>query len=79
LLVVWAASPPGVIQERLLRRHTAPDEDDLSDADWLVYLDLRRKAEPIRRPHVVVNTATDFDTLLAHLLSRIQSEADAAS
>jgi predicted kinase len=76
LLVVWAASPPAVIQERLLRRHIAPDENDLSDADWLVYLDLRRRAEPIRRAHVVVNTSTDFDTLLEHLLNRVQSESD---
>jgi predicted kinase len=76
LLVVWAASPPRVIEERLLRRHTAPEDDDLSDADWPIYLELRRKAEPIRRPHVVVNTATDFDTLLGNLLSRVRSEAD---
>ena len=41
------------MQERLLRRRESPDEDDLSDADWLVYLDLRRRAEPIKRPHVV--------------------------
>jgi predicted kinase len=79
LLLVWAASPPGVIQERLLRRHAAPDEDDLSDADWLVYLDLRRRAEPIRRPHVVVNTATDFDTLLGNLLSRVRADDEAES
>jgi predicted kinase len=79
LLVVWAASPPGVIQDRLLRRHAEPDEDDLSDADWLVYLDLRRKAEPIRRPHIVVNTAADFGTLLERLLRRVQDESDSPS
>ncbi|MGI9149532.1 MAG: AAA family ATPase [Chloroflexota bacterium] len=70
LLIVWATCPPGVVQQRLLRRREAPDENDLSDADWLVYLDMRRRAEPIRRPHVVLNTDTDFDTLLQSILSR---------
>jgi predicted kinase len=79
LLIVWATCPPGIVQERLLRRHQAPDEDDLSDADWLVYLDLRRKAEPIRRPHVVLNTATDFDTLLRHVLRRVSADDDDAA
>jgi predicted kinase len=79
LLIIWATSPPGVIQERLLRRHESHDDEDQSDADWLVYLDLRRKAEPIRRPHLVVNTAVDFDTLLRHLLSGVDRETDAPS
>lgn len=78
LLIVWTACPPGIVQERLLRRREAPDEDDLSDADWLVYLDLRRKAEPIRRPHLVLNTATDFDSLLRSVLSRVRNGDDAA-
>jgi predicted kinase len=76
ILIIWAACPPGMVQERLLRRRDARDEDDLSDADWLVYLDLRRKAEPIRRPHVIVNTATDFNTLLQSVLSRVSNGDD---
>jgi predicted kinase len=71
LLIVWATCPPGVVQERLLRRRTAPDEHDLSDADWGVYLDLHRKAEPIRRPHLVVNTAADTRALLARLAAEL--------
>jgi predicted kinase len=74
LIVIWVTCPPGVVQERLLRRKTAPEEDDLSDADWPVYLDLRRRAEPIRRPHVVINTATDFETLYQRLVDRLQGE-----
>src|SRR5207247_5685077 len=73
LLIVWATCPPGIVQERLLRRREAREEDDLSDADWPVYLELRRKAEPIRRPHIILNTATDFDTLLQRVLSRVSS------
>jgi predicted kinase len=72
LLILWATAPAAVVQERLLRRRLGDDEDDLSDADWAVYLDLRRKAEPIRRPHVVINTAVDTDGLVRLLVDRIR-------
>ena len=70
LLIVWTTCSPRVVQERMLRRRAALDVDDASDADWDVYLDLRRRAEPIRRPHVVVNTATDSGTLIRRLVER---------
>jgi predicted kinase len=74
LLIVWVTCPPPIVQERLLRRHEARDEYDLSDADWSVYLDLRRRAEPIRRPHLVINTSTSFETLYARLVSRLDDD-----
>ena len=73
LVIIWATCPAGVVQERMLRRRQMPDDDDLSDADWTVYLDLRRKAEPIRRPHLVVNTATDLGTTLERLIEQINA------
>ena len=76
LTIVWVTSPPAVVQQRMLRRQERRDDDDVSDADWLVYLDMRRKAEPIRRPHIVVNTATDHETLVRHLINRLRNEAD---
>src|SRR5262249_31771425 len=30
LRIVWVTAPPTVVQERLLRRHTTRDEDDMS-------------------------------------------------
>lgn len=74
LLIVWVTCPPAIVQDRLLRRRTMPDEDDVSDADWSVYLELRRKAEPIRRPHLVINSAADTDALLAALTARVSGE-----
>ena len=53
----------------MLRRRDAIDDDDMSDADWPV-LDMRRRAEPIRRPHSVINTAAGTETLLARLIAR---------
>ena len=75
LLILWIAAPPGVVQERLLRRRERLDEDDVSDADWTVHLELRRKTEPIRRPHIVVNSATDFGTLLGRVLSGLAADS----
>ncbi len=74
LSIIWVTCPPGVVQERLLRRSERRDEDDLSDADWFVYLELRRKAEAIRRRHLVINTATDTETLLRRLVDRLRDE-----
>jgi predicted kinase len=71
LMIIWVACPPGIVQERLLRRKLAPEEEDQSDADWLVYLELRRKAEPIRRPHMVLNTAASGDTFVRRLIDRL--------
>ncbi|MBV9168987.1 MAG: AAA family ATPase [Chloroflexi bacterium] len=69
LIVLWATCPPGVVQERLLRRRDSPDDDDASDANWSVYLQMRRNAEWIRRPHIVINTAADHEVVLERVLS----------
>ena len=71
LAIIWVTCPPSVVQQRLLRRKLREDEDDLSDADWPVFLELRRKAEPIRRAHVVLNTAADYETVLQRLLDTL--------
>jgi predicted kinase len=76
LLIIWAACPAGIVQERLLRRRDAGDDDDLSDADWHVFQNMRRNVEPVRRAHVVMNTATDFETLLQGVLNRERAVAD---
>ena len=72
LAIIWVTCPPNVVQQRLLRRKLREDKDDLSDADWPVFLELRRKAEPIRRAHVVLNTAADYETVLQRLLDTLR-------
>jgi predicted kinase len=69
MVILWTTCPPRVVQQRLLRRQEERDVDDLSDADWSVYLDLRRKAEPIRRPHWVVNTSVDTESTVQRILA----------
>jgi predicted kinase len=74
LAILWATCPPGVVQDRMLRRQQRLDADDVSDANWMVYLDLRRKAEPIRRPHVVINTAVGYETILDRFIAQVRGE-----
>jgi predicted kinase len=75
LAIIWATCAPGVVQERMLRRQQQLDDDDLSDADWFIYLSMRRRLEPIARPHVVVNTATDCESLVRRLIERLSATA----
>lgn len=72
LVIVWASCSPRVVQDRMLRRHEGHDEDDVSDADWRVHLELARRAEPIRRPHVVVNTGVDPDQITRRIVERVR-------
>jgi predicted kinase len=56
LVIVAAYAPESVIRARLRQRLTARTPGDVSDADWRIYLLLRKDADPIRRPHIVANT-----------------------
>jgi predicted kinase len=74
LAIIWVTCPPSVVQARMLRRQQQVDEDDVSDADWLVYLQMGRRAEPIRRPHTVINTAAGYESLLTRLIGEMREE-----
>jgi predicted kinase len=76
LEILWVTAPPVVVQQRMLRRQEKRDHDDLSDADWPVFLDLRRRAEPIRRAHVVLNSSVDYETVLGRFIARVRDQED---
>lgn len=69
VLLVWTACPARVVQQRLLKRAEHPDPEDYSDANWAIHLALRQHADPIRRPHVVINTAVDYSSALRRILA----------
>ena len=71
LVLVVAYATEAVIRARLAARARGQDPCDLSDADWAVYLKLRRTAEPIQRPHLVANTCTSPRVLLDVLERRL--------
>ncbi len=54
--VVRAYAPDDVVRARVTRRFVAPDPLDQSDADWRISRLLHKQAQPIRYPHLVVNT-----------------------
>jgi predicted kinase len=69
--IVVATAPEAVIRARLRHRMENRDADDQSDADWPVYLRMRQHAEPIPRPHLVVNTAAAPDPVVRLLKQRL--------
>ena len=71
LVVVVAYATEAVIRARLAARARGHDPHDLSDADWVVHLKLRRAAEPIERPHMIANTCTSPRVLLDALGRRL--------
>jgi len=61
LVVVEVTASDDVVRERLAPRHrTDPavrSKKDYSDADWDVYVRMRRRSEPIQHDHIVVDTS----------------------
>src|SRR4051794_3353985 len=63
-LVVVAYASEETIRARLQHRAAGGDPDDQSDADWTIYLRMRRDTEPIPHPHIVANTAVSLDPVI---------------
>jgi predicted kinase len=61
LLVVEVIASEAVIRERLAPRRredpAAREPGDYSDADWEIYLRMRRRAEPILHEHITLDTS----------------------
>jgi len=69
LIIVKTVAPEEVALERLRGRHEAGrDHHDISGADWKVYKRMARRAEPIGRNYVVVDTSGDLNPAIAKLL-----------
>jgi predicted kinase len=72
ILVTWAA--PGVVRGRLKRRAEAQEPDERSDADWFVYLRLRKTMEPITEPHILVNTTVSTRPVLQRICEILSTD-----
>lgn len=68
LVIIRTVAPESVIRERLAKRFSQRDPLDLSDADWAVYQMLKTELEPVRRPHLVVDTSGDMDAAVDKIL-----------
>jgi len=69
LIIVKTVIADEVASERLRGRHDrGRDDHDISDADGKVYKRMARRAEPIGRNHVVVDTSKDLNPAITKLL-----------
>ena len=59
VLVIVAYASEETIRARLQHRAEGGDPQDQSDADWTIYLRMRRDTEPVPRQHIIVNTAVN--------------------
>jgi len=68
LIIVHTVAPPQVVQARLDKRQQNRSPGDLSDADWSIYRRMERRQEPIRRPHLVIDTTGDLEQAVHKIL-----------
>jgi predicted kinase len=73
LILVWLEAPPRVVEARLTNRDRGADPQDRSSADLAVFERMRLHAEPIRRPHHLVDTTRDTRAALAAIAEEIES------
>lgn len=72
LVIVRTIAPESVIRERLDKRFSQRDPLDFSDADWDVHQMLKPELEPVRRPHLVVDTSGDMEAAVNKILRAIR-------
>ncbi|MHB0869105.1 MAG: AAA family ATPase [Chloroflexota bacterium] len=75
LLIVRTLAPDEVVQERLRGRMAGVNPADRSEADWEVYLRMKRQFEEIGRPHMVVDSSRDLDWAVEEIVQFIRGEA----
>ncbi len=76
LVVVRTVAPESVIRKRLERRQADHPSTDYSDATWEVYQHLKPKDEPVRHPHIVVNSARDVNRAIGRILRAARRPRD---
>jgi len=73
LIVVQTQAPHTIARGRLTRRARGRDRRDASEATVEVYDRMRSEVEPIRRPHVTVDTSKDTAPALDEVVRTLSS------
>ncbi len=68
LVIVQTVAPEEVVRARLENRLRHREAGDLSDANWTVYLQLRKRVDAITRPHFVVDTQGDIEKAIRKIV-----------
>ena len=68
LAVAVVTAPSRVVRRRLLDREAGLDSQSWSDAGWDIYTRMSMTWEPVKRPHIVVDTSADTSRALRLVL-----------
>jgi|Deesub1362A_J573_1020465.scaffolds.fasta_scaffold00057_124 hypothetical protein len=69
-IIIECTAPEEVIKKRMKRRISKGR--GLSDADYDVYLKIKKQFEPIRREHLTVDTTKPFNTCVDEILEYLK-------
>ena len=68
LAIAVVTAPPAVVRQRLYHRESGLDPETWSDAGWDIYCRMAPAWEPVKRPHIVVDTSGDIRPALRQAL-----------
>ncbi len=71
LVIVQVVAPESVVKDRLNKRKKEPDGK--SDADWKVYLRMKKSVDKIRRKHYSLDTSVDYENIMEEIVEEIKS------
>ncbi len=74
-LIVWCTAPEKVIRRRLQARQAGRNSANYSDADWEIYCRLLPGTEPVRRPHLRVDSSKDITPQLDAVEQAVKTAA----
>ena len=72
LVPIYLKANPEVIYQRLKGRSAGVDSEDNSDADWLIYQNMCKTVEPIRREHFVLDTSEEISEEVSKIADEIK-------
>ena len=68
LAIAVVTAPPEIVRQRLLDREAGLDPETWSDAGWDIHARMAPAWEPVKRPHIEVDTSGDITPALRQVL-----------
>ena len=68
LAIAVVTAPPEIVQQRLRDREAGLDPETWSDAGWDIHSRMAPAWEPVKRPHIAVDTSEDITPALRRVL-----------
>ena len=68
LAIAVVTAPPEIVRQRLRNREAGLDPETWSDAGWDIHSRMAPAWEPVKRPHIAVDTSGDITRALRQVL-----------